>query len=63
MFKGVKNTTSKSLETLHQEQWYEYYQILVKTKKINGNTKSKTFKTLYHNFCLNEFTKNLKLIK
>ena len=22
MFKGVKNTTSKSLETLHQEQWY-----------------------------------------
>ena len=43
MFKGVKNTTSKSLETLHQEQWFEYYQILVKTKKVNGKTKSKAF--------------------
>mgnify|MGYP001207373214 CR=1 FL=1 len=63
MFKGVKNTTSKSLETLHQEQWYEYYQILVKTKKVNGKTKSKAFKTFYNNFCLNVFTKNLKLIK
>jgi hypothetical protein len=57
----VKQKRKKPLENLHMEQWHEHYQLLVRSKLINGNTEGKELIRAYNNFILNEFSKNLKL--